>query len=444
MHDTSAFSSIFSLKIIGCLALFLFSLSIAPNSAVARTFDQIMAYVNDSVITKWELDTIVKQRAAELQQGYYRFSEREAMQRAEQERSELLDRLIRQMLLVETALTLKIEITPAQVEQYLQNFKNQYKINTEEEFIEALKREGYTLIAFREQAKRNLMADQLVMRRILPRLQVRDTDVQEFFEENRAEFTTKADEVHLRHIFITFKPSEADRQLALQKIHSIIEAVKAGEDFEALAQRYADNEAQKARLGKLIELPIAEVDELSDTFRTALSTLNAGEMSEPIEGNEGLYLFRVERKDDREVAFRYLIVGLKPSDEAIQDAYERADGILQKLNQGEDFNRLAQRYSDDLETRTNGGDLGIRSLTELNPRTRKIIEGLSVGQYTTPIQTTYGVHIFKIDSRKAPELSEEEKNQIRLMLREQKFQEEWKAYTDVLMEHSFIKIKSLQ
>ena len=149
------------MKIIGCLALFLFSLSIAPNSAVARTFDQIMAYVNDSVITKWELDNIVKQRAAELQQGYYRFSEREAMQRAEQERSELLDRLIRQMLLVETALTLKIEITDTQVEQYLQNFKNQYKINTEEEFIEALKREGYTLIAFREQAKRNLMAEQL-------------------------------------------------------------------------------------------------------------------------------------------------------------------------------------------------------------------------------------------------------------------------------------------
>ena len=45
------------------------------------------------------------------------------MQKAEQERAALLDQLIRQMLLVETALTLKIEITEAEVEQYLQKLQ---------------------------------------------------------------------------------------------------------------------------------------------------------------------------------------------------------------------------------------------------------------------------------------------------------------------------------
>jgi len=431
------------MKTFRLLILTLFIAHLGINLAIARTFDQIIAYVNEGVITKWELDKVVKQRAVELQQTY-RFSEREAMQRAEQERAELLDRLVRQMLLVETALTLRVEITDADIEQYIQNFKNQYKISTNEEFIEELKREGYALMAFREQAKRNLMAERLLMQRILPRLQMREVDVLKFFEENRSQFTTKADEVHLRHIFVAFKPTEADREIGIQKIRSIIEEVKVGKDFEQLAQRYVDDEQRKARVGTLIELLVAEVDELSEIFRVALSKLNAGEISEPIEGNDGFYLFKVERKDDQIIAFRHLVVGLKSSEETTQAAYERADLVYQKLNQGADFNTLAQQYSDDTETKARGGDLGIRPLNELSPETRKIIEGLSMDQYSTPIKTKYGVHIFKIDSRTHPELSEVEKNQIRLMLREQKFQDEWQSYTDMLVENSFIRVKPLE
>ena len=429
------------MKIFRCLTLILFTVHFGINSAAARKFDQIIAYVNADVITKWELDSVVNQKALELQQ-VYRFSEREAMQQAEQERAALLDQLIRQMLLVETALTLKIEITEAEVEQYLQNFKDQYQIETEAELAQALKKEGYTLMSFREQAKRNLMAERLVMQRILPRLQIRDSDVQKFFEENRSQLPTKTDSVHLRHIFIAFKPNEADRALALDKINAILQDLEAGKDFEKLAQHYANDEHKEAGVGELNELPIAEMANLSTTFRDALSGLDAGEISEPVEGNDGFYLFKIEREDDQTVAFRHLVVSLKPSEAAMETTYERADTLLQRLNQGEDFNTLAQQHSDDSQTKADGGNLGMRSLSELNPDTRKIIEGLSIGAHSTPVKTTHGVHIFKIDSRAASELSDAEKDQIRMMLRQQKFQEEWEIYTDLLKENSFIEIKA--
>ena len=428
------------MKIFRFFTLILFAIHFGINPAAARRFDQIIAYVNDNVITKWELDSVVNQKSLELQQ-VYRFSAREAMQKADQERAALLDQLIRQMLLVETALTLKIEITEAEVEQYMQNFKDQYKIETETELVQALKKEGYTLMSFREQAKRNLMAERLVMQRILPRLQIRGSDVQRFFEENRSQLPTKTDKVHLRHIFVAFKPSEADRKLALDGIDTILQELKAGKDFEKLAQRYANEEHRKAGVGVLNELPIAEMDNLSATFRDTLAGLNAGEISEPVEGNDGFYLFKVERKDDQTIAFRHLVVSLKPSAAAMEAAYERADSLLQQLNQGEDFNTLARQYSDDSQTKASGGDLGVRSLSELNSDTRKIIEGLSIRAHSTPVKTTYGVHIFKIDSRNAPELSDAEKDQIQMMLRQQKFQEEWQIYTDLLKENSFIKIK---
>ncbi len=428
------------MKMFRFCTLILLTVYFGINPAAARRFDQIIAYVNNDVITKWELDSVVSQKAMELQQ-VYRFSEREAMQKAEQERAVLLDQLIRQMLLVEAALTLKIEITEAEVEQYLQNFKDQYKIETEAELAQALKKEGYTLMSFREQAKRNLMAERLVMQRILPRLQIRDSDVQKFFEENRSQLPTKIDRVHLRHIFVAFKPSETDRKLALDKIDTILQELKAGKDFERLAQRYASDEGRKAGIGLLNELPTAEMDNLSPTFRDTLAALNAGETSEPVEGNDGFYLFKVERKDDQTIAFRHLVVSLKPSEEAMEAAYERTDSLLRQLNQGEDFNMLARQYSDDSQTKANGGDLGVRSLSELNPDTREIIEGLSIGAHSAPVKTTYGTHIFKIDSRTAPELGDAEKDQVRIMLRQQKFQEEWQLYTDLLKENSFIKIR---
>ena len=175
----------------------------AVDSARSRTFDQIIAYVNDEVITNWELENLVKQRALELIQ-IHNFSKREAAEKARQERHELLDRLIRQMLLVETALTLKVEITGEELEMYIKTFKQRAKIETQEEFVKQLKVEGYTPTGFREQSKRNLMAERLLERRIFPRLQVRDSDVLKFFEENRDRFTTKSDNLQLRHILVAF------------------------------------------------------------------------------------------------------------------------------------------------------------------------------------------------------------------------------------------------
>ncbi|MYK18785.1 hypothetical protein F4055_11580, partial [Candidatus Poribacteria bacterium] len=86
------------------LTICLLLLTSGLTNATARTFDKIVAYVNDDIVTKRELDVLVNQRAIELQQ-VYRFSEREARNEAERQRSELLDRLIRQMLLLEAALT---------------------------------------------------------------------------------------------------------------------------------------------------------------------------------------------------------------------------------------------------------------------------------------------------------------------------------------------------
>ena len=402
----------------------------------ARTFDRIIAYVNDDVVTKRELDVLVNQRAMELQQ-VYRFSQREALNEAERQRSELLDRLIRQMLLLEAALTLKITVSDAEVEKYIKDFKDKYQIETDEEFEKQLNQEGITLVAFREQSERNLKTEKLVMGRIVPRLQIRDREIQEFYEENRDQLSTKVDKVNLQHIFVAFKPNEADRETAYENVAKARNEIEAGgAKFETVAKRY--DTSQQA--GALITPTTEELSQFPEIFQNSLTNLEIGAISEPIVGDKGLYVFTVEERTDALTAFRYFIVPLIASPEAIQEAREHANEIYAQLEAGEDFNKLALTHSDDQETRENGGDLGVRALSELNPKTRAIVEPLEAGAYSQPYETEIGLHIFKVDQRNSPELTEMEKAQITSLLRQQRFQEEWDVYTNKLLENAYIKI----
>ena len=405
-------------------------------SAHARTFDKIVAYVNDDVVTKRELDVLVNQRAMELQQ-VYRFSEREALNEAERQRTELLDRLIRQMLLLEAALTLRITVSEIEVEEYIKEFKDKYQIATDAEFQRQLNREGMTLVGFREQSERNLKTEKLVMGRIVPRLQIRDSEIQEFFEENRDQLSTKADKVHLRHIFIAFKPSQADRDAAYENVKKALNAIETGDvTFEDVAKRYDTSK----QAGELINASTEELSQFPKIFQESLTNLSIGTRSEPVEGDRGLYVFTVENKTDEMLEFRYFIVPLVPSPSAVQEIHKRADEVYAKLEAGEDFSKLALAHSDDDETREEGGDLGVRSLSELNPKTRTVIEPLASGGYSQPYETELGFHIFKVDERDSPGLTEAEKAQITVLLRQQRFQEEWDAYTDKLLENAYVKI----
>ena len=419
------------------LTLILLLIGGGTLSVYARTFDRIVAYVNDDVVTKRELDVLVKQRAMELQQ-VYRFSEREALNEAERQRSELLDRLIRQMLLLEAALTLRITVSETEVEQYIKDFKDKYQIETDEEFKRQLNREGMTLVAFREQSERNLKTEKLVMGRIVPRLQVRDSEIQKFFEENRDQLSTKSDKVHLRHIFIAFKPNQADRDAAYENVRKALNEIETGAaKFEAVAQRYDTSK----QAGTLIEASTEELSQFPKIFQDSLTNLAVGARSEPIEGDRGLYVFTVARKTDEMIEFRYFIVPLVPSPSAVQETRKHADEVYAKLAAGEDFSKLVLAHSDDDETRENSGDLGVRSLSELNPKTRAIVEPMVSGAYSQPYETELGLHIFSVDERNSPDLTEAEKAEITVILRQQRFQEEWDAYTDKLLENAYVKIK---
>jgi peptidyl-prolyl cis-trans isomerase SurA len=76
--------------------------------------------------------------------------------------------------------------------------------------------------------------------------------------------------------------------------------------------------------------------------------------------------------------------------------------IMRRLQQGDDFNMLAQSYSEDPASAPNGGDMGFvpaANLEKLPPEVRKIIDAIQPGSISPIIPMGDGIRIIKVLSR---------------------------------------------
>ena len=83
-------------------------------------------------------------------------------------------------------------------------------------------------------------------------------------------------------------------------------------------------------------------------------------------------------------------------------ARNKIQNILLRIRQGEDFGSLAQSYSEDANSASNGGDLGFvpeSALDKANPDLRKTILDMTPGQVSPVIHTPEGYRIIKLISK---------------------------------------------
>lgn len=103
------------------------------------------------------------------------------------------------------------------------------------------------------------------------------------------------------------------------------------------------------------------------------------------------------------------------------EARKKVELIMNRLKAGDDFAMLAQNYSEDPNTASNGGDLGFipeSALEKANPELRKLVLTIPVGQFSAPIRTPEGYRILKIISREAAGQRELEDPRVRQSIRD--------------------------
>lgn len=99
----------------------------------------------------------------------------------------------------------------------------------------------------------------------------------------------------------------------------------------------------------------------------------------------------------------------------------RIDAVRQRAVAGEDFGALAKEVSDS-GTKANGGLIGPLNTRDVNPTTKKLLDGMKPGDITEPIQLTRGFQLLKLESREEAALQPFDKvrDQIEIAIRNER------------------------
>jgi peptidyl-prolyl cis-trans isomerase C len=103
-----------------------------------------------------------------------------------------------------------------------------------------------------------------------------------------------------------------------------------------------------------------------------------------------------------QVKARHILVKVSPdaTGDEKKKAVEKAEGVLERAGQGDDFAKLAEEYSDDPGSRQRGGALGFFGKGRMVKSFEDAAFSLKPGQISGIVETRFGFHIIKVEDHK--------------------------------------------
>ena len=133
-----------------------------------------------------------------------------------------------------------------------------------------------------------------------------------------------------------------------------------------------------------------------DNIRLGVAEVSDEELEKYYRDNEYRLTF------PEQVRVRHILLTWKPMGTTDDRAAIRKQmkPILDRARAGEDFAELAREFSDDYATRQNGGDTGLFKRGEMAPAFEAAAFALKPGEISDPVETSFGVHILRLEERK--------------------------------------------
>ena len=136
-----------------------------------------------------------------------------------------------------------------------------------------------------------------------------------------------------------------------------------------------------------------------------------------------------------------LMTPSEASEQEISQIRGKAEEILKKIRNGEDFDTMVKLHSQDSSAAA-GSDIGFFKQGELIPALNEVAFSLNAGEISSVIQSSLGFHIIRIlDKRERQKMTKEERwEEIEGILYNQKVEDKFKQWIKELRKKSYIKI----
>jgi peptidyl-prolyl cis-trans isomerase SurA len=275
-------------------------LALVAAGVVARAeiIEQILVKVNGEIFTKSDLEqrqvAVLRQKGQQL--DLKSNAANEQLRKALDEITpQIMVEAVDEMIIVQRGKELGYKLSEEQFKQVVDNIRKENKIDTDEQFLAALKSENMTMADLRRNLERSMIFQRVQQNEVLGKIGVSDDEAKKYYEAHMNEFTS-APSVSLREIQVTV-PADArgvnaavDEAAKARADELRVRVTTGGESFEKLAAEASDAPS-KANAGLIGPISLNDVNA---DLRKLIESMKVGEVSQAIRVPRGYQLLKLE------------------------------------------------------------------------------------------------------------------------------------------------------
>ena len=217
---------------------------------------------------------------------------------------------------------------------------------------------GRSVIQYKDEIRPDIKEEliaQKMQQKITADINTTPEDVKNFFNAiPKDSLPTFNKTVEVGEIQFNAKLTEAEKAAFRAKAQGLLDRIKKGEDFGALARLYSQDPSSALQGG---DLGFADRTAYVKEFSAWAFRLKAGELSPVFETDFGFHFLQVIERRGEQVHVRHILIIPTTTDASLKRALAKADSVYEFMqkNKKVDFSTMAAYYSDNKETKYNGG-----------------------------------------------------------------------------------------
>ena len=283
----------FSRAIFSIFVLTVVSVGAYSQETQTKVVDEVVAQVNDGVITlsriKREMKDIVD---GEVQAGKKR---EDAQKMVDEKQGELIANLINEELLIQKAKEMGLDNDiDATINQRLADIMKQYKLKTVEALYAEMEKNGINPQELKDTWRKQATRDKVLQRELQSKIywSFNGKDLKDYYEKHKEKFT-KPETVSISEIFLGF--AGRDEAAIRDKAKKLYEELKAGADFAKLAKENSDPGVVTEGTGKAENL---RVSELAEKLAASIKGVKVGDVTAPFEADQiGIVILHIDGRE---------------------------------------------------------------------------------------------------------------------------------------------------
>ena len=265
-----------------------------------KVVEEIIARVNNEIITSSELEKARTAAAEDAQQECKGRCTPEQLQVAVEDRQKFALRdLIDQSLLAQRGKDMGINVESEVVKQ-LDTIRIQNKLDSMEKLEAAVTKEGLNWDDFKSNIRNKLLTQEVIRREVGAHITIGRDEAMKYYEQHKKDFV-KPEQVALRAIELSTEgKNETELAELKKKAEDLLRRIKDGEDFSTLAKRFSDGAT--AQQGGY--LGVYKRGELSKQLEDQVFSMKKNQLTDVIETKQGFLILQVlERYEAGEQPF---------------------------------------------------------------------------------------------------------------------------------------------